>query len=204
MEKKFLNNKIKKNFLNKDFIEWNKDTIDYLVMLISINKFSKYHNILFLLLNDYIIWYKNKQNEDKELYTLDELIKIKNDLYLILYKELEHKDRIYINDFGEDDIIINNYFTLENIVYFIFFIIGILILRNILLPFNNNLHNGNNTMNLSKNSGYKEIIENNRNFSVDSSLFSGLFTKENLTKIDLLNNPIVNNISFINTEQLFL
>ena len=75
MEKKFLNNKIKKNFLNKDFIEWNKDTIDYLVMLISINKFSKYHNILFLLLNDYIIWYKNKQNEDKELYTLDELIK---------------------------------------------------------------------------------------------------------------------------------
>jgi hypothetical protein len=192
MEKKFLNNKIKKNFLNKDFIEWNKDTIDYLVMLISINKFSKYHNILFLLLNDYIIWYKNKQNEDKELYTLDELIKIKNDLYLILYKELEHKDRIYINDFGEDDIIINNYFTLENIAYFIFFIIGILILRNILLPFNNNLHNGNNTMNLSKNSGYKEIIENNRNFSVDSSLFSGLFTKENLTKIDLLNNPIVN------------
>lgn len=232
MEKQFINKRIKKNFMNKDFSEWNKDTIDYLVMLISINKFNKYHNVLFILLNDYIFWYKNdrinlskevvdniesssKENKDKDLsknsssklYTLEELINIKNELYLILYKDdlsseslltvndNLNKNREYINDFGDDDIIIDNYFTIENIFYFIFLILGLFILKNLftLLNNNNNHHDYLNNINETIYSG-KSFIDKDRNLNncLNYPIFSGENLIEKISKIDLLNNPIIN------------
>jgi hypothetical protein len=226
MEKQFINKRIKKNFMNKDFSEWNKDTIDYLVMLISINKFNTYHNVLFILLNDYIFWYKNdkinlskdvvnnpesKENKEKELpsklYTLEELINIKNELYLILYKDNLsseslltvddnlYKNREYINDFGDDDIIIDNYFTIENVFYFIFLILGLFILKNLFTLLNNNNYNNHlNNINETIYSG-KSFIDNrerNLNNCLNSSIFSGENVIEKISKIDLLNNPIIN------------
>jgi hypothetical protein len=245
MENQFIKNSIKKNFIKKNFKEWNKDTIDYLIMITSINKFSKYHNILFLLLNEYVIWYKNNKDTNNlytldeltkiNLYTLDELTKIKSDLYLILYNNndylktindnninndnnninndinndindinnnnifkndnLYNTSRVYINDFGEDDIIINNYFKLENIMYVIFFIIGVIILKNLFLILNYNPTSHNNVKNMNelpKSSIFSGINLNEdlfKNLNISNSNDNFM---EKINKIDLLNNPIIN------------
>ena len=219
MEKEFLKNNIEKNFIHKNFEEWNKHTIDYLVMLISINKFCKYHDILFLLLNDYIIWYDNNDEIKKydKLYSLDELTKIKSDLYLLLYNAnsntmnlLEHsvdkelfsevltkentitdsyKERVYINDFGEDDIIINNYFTLDNLLYVIFFIMGILILKYLFYILNNNdpIKNYNEYgINLN------DTIFKKQKTNICDLLKSNACDLLKSNSCDLLNNPIIN------------
>ena len=197
MVKEFLKNNIEKNFINKNFEEWNKHTIDYLVMLISINKFCKYHDILFLLLNDYIIWYNNNNEIKKndKLYSIDELNKIKSDLYLILYNAesilkndnikdeniitSSNQERVYINDFGDDDIIINNYFTLDNLLYVIFFIIGMIILKYLFLILNNNPTKNEYKIN---DIPFKNPITNN------FDLLNNAITNN----CDLLNNPIIN------------
>ncbi len=234
MEKKFLKNKINNDFINKDFSEWTKETVDNLVMLINIDEFNKYHNVLFLLLSDYIVWVKtnrykdnidsndnsnddsNDNNDDSNIinnnfYSYEELNYIKNELYDKLYIEKIEKNnnndsnnylnddlnnkfnkntvipiitkREYINDFGDDDIIVNNFLSFENILYFIIFMILLLIIRYLFSLFTySNIHNK---------YDYEHYYNTHSNFNSNSNINSNSNTNNSHKVTDIFNNPIV-------------
>ena len=75
----YLQNEIKNNLINKDFIDWNKDSI-YLLLSVYENKESEYKDfqkINLILLDRYIVWYKKVQNKiiinSYEQYSLEDL-----------------------------------------------------------------------------------------------------------------------------------
>lgn len=184
MEKKFLQKKIKEYFINKPFQEWNKETIDYLVMLININDYQEYHNMLFLLLNDYLLWIKNNisidsDSDETNKYSYNDLLKIKNDLHDKLYKVVEQNNRIYINDFGDDDIIQYNLFTTENLLYFIFFMLCLLVIRFLFSLVSHHDYNYNSYEHLSK---YVPIVEHTHHIPTPSP--------PKTTKSNIINNVV--------------
>ncbi len=181
MEKKFLQKKIKEYFINKKFQEWNKETVDYLLMLIKINEYKEYHNMLFLLLNDYLLWLKNNNNDINntddindtnsiDKYTYEDVLNFKNDLHDKLYNQViekdDNRDRIYINDFGDDDIIEYNYFSAENILYFIFFMLCLLVIRFLFSLINHHNYDYNSYEHYSK---FIPIIEHHNSHITPSS-----------------------------------
>jgi hypothetical protein len=72
MEKEYLEKKIKSELVNKDFKEWCKESIEFLVSVFQFESCNSFFTINLLLLKDYISWSKKNNNDDKEE---------KNDIY---------------------------------------------------------------------------------------------------------------------------
>jgi hypothetical protein len=122
MEKEYIENKIKKELFEKDFAIWNKETIKFILHIFDLHNYHQYFNMLLLILNDYIIWYKNNDtiNDtiiEHDMYNIDDLINI----YEIIKKDmninnsyigtLENKKEIEIETIKhneEDNILDNN------------------------------------------------------------------------------------------------
>lgn len=124
MEKKYIQNKLKKELLNKEFKFWNYDTIDFLIYIYDFDEYYLYYNMNLLLLEDYIKWYEENSSEiNINMYSLEKLCqlrdKIKNDLNISnCYKNfLNNKNIKYESIFD------NIYFMFIFILIIVFIII---------------------------------------------------------------------------------
>lgn len=92
MEKEYLEKKIKDDLINKDFKDWCKDSVDFLVSVYQFEKCNSFFTINLLLLKDYISWLKkNNVEQNDNIYTLDTL----NKLYTTIKKNI--KNNIFEN-----------------------------------------------------------------------------------------------------------
>ena len=67
--------KIKEDLINKEFKDWDKTSINFLISIFEFEKYNNIYNVNLLLLNNYIIWYKKTyNNENKEnMYKIENL-----------------------------------------------------------------------------------------------------------------------------------
>lgn len=87
MEKEYLEKKIKDDLINKDFKDWCKDSVDFLVSVYQFEKCNSFFTINLLLLKDYISWLKKNNIETNDnVYTLDTL----NKLYTTIKKNIQN------------------------------------------------------------------------------------------------------------------
>ena len=107
MELEYLEKKIKKNLVKKNFRKWNKKSIHFLVSIYENEKYKEFYDFNLILLDDYIIWYK-KNSYINDQYSLDKLIDlyclISNNVYKNIYtnyipfledRELTKKDSFW-------------------------------------------------------------------------------------------------------------
>ena len=157
---------IKKNLIDKDFIKWNKESINLLVSIFEYNEYKELYNSNLELLDKYIIWMKDNnfdKFEFKNRYSYDILVElytlIKRDLYYdIKYnyiKQLNNFEQYSnkninsfeqysnknINSFEQNS---NNLYIYDYIL-FIIFVIGLIIIIIIRLIYyyyknNNNIY----------------------------------------------------------------
>jgi hypothetical protein len=159
MENKYIEKKIKKEFIKKDFANWDKNSIDLLILMLQLTDYKKYHNMLFLLLNDYIIWLNNNKII-KDNYSINEL----NDLKDGIFKELYYSNNDKNIEIYEYDSIIN----IDNISYAILLTILSIIFKYIFsLLFNSNTKVDNNVLNnnvLNNSLLNNNVLNNDKNF----------------------------------------
>jgi len=66
---------IKKELINKEFKNWNKSSINFLISIFEFEKYNHLYNINLMLLDNYIKWYKKEYNgENNEImYKIENL-----------------------------------------------------------------------------------------------------------------------------------
>lgn len=74
MEEKYIQKRIKKELLKKDFNEWNKESIQLLISVYKYDKYKKFYESNLLLLDNFIKWYK--KNKIVDMFSLDKLIQL--------------------------------------------------------------------------------------------------------------------------------
>ena len=74
MEEKYIQKRIKRELLKKDFNEWNKESIQFLVSVYKYDKYKKFYESNLLLLDNFIKWYK--KNKIIDMFSLDKLIQL--------------------------------------------------------------------------------------------------------------------------------
>jgi predicted XRE-type DNA-binding protein len=104
----YLEKEIKNNLINKDFIDWNKDSI-YLLLSVYENKepeYKDFQKINLVLLDRYISWYK----------------KVQNRIIINSYEQYSLEDLEYISSLIKYDIIPQNYnkilYKMQNIPFY--------------------------------------------------------------------------------------
>lgn len=93
IEIEYIEKKIKNELIDKDFNDWNKESILFLSSIFEFKKYSKLYDLNLILLNDYIKWYQKKfdNNETIEkMYNIELLKKLYN-----LIKEDIHYNENY-------------------------------------------------------------------------------------------------------------
>ena len=67
--------KIKKDLINKEFKDWDKTSINFLISIFEFEKYNSIYNVNLLLLNDYIRWYKKTYNgeNNEKMYKIENL-----------------------------------------------------------------------------------------------------------------------------------
>jgi hypothetical protein len=86
MEREYLEKKIKSELINKEFKEWCKESIEFLVSIFQFESCHSFFTVNLLLLKNYISWLKKNNNfEDNEIYDLETL----NSLYKTIKKNIE-------------------------------------------------------------------------------------------------------------------
>jgi hypothetical protein len=199
MEIEFIENKIKNEILNNKFEDWNKNTIDLIISIFEINIYYKYYHIIYITLNDYIKWYQKNDKFKNEIYNLDKLIilrdNIKKDLNITdYYKNLDNN--INIIDEEYDYCFIN----ITNITYAIILTLLFIIFKYLLSfifscdKYYNNFierNNSNNILNNNLNNNQNNNTQNNNiKNNTDNLTYDINGCKLSLPN-DLLNNPII-------------
>jgi hypothetical protein len=72
MEIEYIEKKIRDNLINKDFEEWNRESIDFLLSIYS-NQYQSFYKINLLLLEDYIRWYSKNKDKEIDNYSLENI-----------------------------------------------------------------------------------------------------------------------------------
>jgi hypothetical protein len=98
-ELKYLEKKIKKKLIKKNFSKWNKESICLLISIFENSKYKELYDLNLILFDDYINWYK-KNTYISDQYSLEKLIDlyclIKTNTYKNIYisydKFLENKE----------------------------------------------------------------------------------------------------------------
>jgi len=99
---KYLEKKIKKSLVKKQFINWNKESIKFLISIYEYPEYDQLYDFNLNLLDNYINWYK-KNSYISNQYSLEKMI----DLYCLINSNLYRG--IYINyDNFIDNISIEN------------------------------------------------------------------------------------------------
>lgn len=126
MEKKYIEDRIKIELLNKEFKDWTYETIDFLVYIYDFDQYQPYYNMNLLLLEDYIKWYQENSTElNNQIYSLEKLhqlsTQIKKDLNVSNYYKnfLNNNIKEKINNSIFDNI----YFVFLIILMFVFLVI---------------------------------------------------------------------------------
>jgi hypothetical protein len=122
MEKRYIENKIKSELLEKKFNDWTFETIDFLIYIYDFDEYYSYYNMNLLLLEDYIKWYEQNSTEiNNKMYSLEKLyqlvIEIKKNLNVSNY----YKNYLNNNDIKENTNNTNN--SIFDNMYFLFFIV---------------------------------------------------------------------------------
>jgi len=79
--------KIKEDLINKEFKDWDKRSINFLISIFEFEKYNTIYNVNLLLLDNYIKWYKKEKNKEKneKMYKIENLeyiyILINNKIY---------------------------------------------------------------------------------------------------------------------------
>jgi hypothetical protein len=91
MEIEYIEKKIRDNLINKDFEEWNKESIDFLLSIFS-NNYQSFYKINLLLLEDYIRWYSRK-NIEIDNYSLEDI----QFQYNLINKKLDEDEGTFLS-----------------------------------------------------------------------------------------------------------
>ena len=117
MENKYIKKRIKKELLKKPFDEWNKESIIFLTYIYKFPKYNKFYDANLILLDNYIKWYKIKENNHcvkNNMYNINKLIK----LYIMIkedtYNDLNYDYAYFLNDSDKNNIICDLYYYLFN------------------------------------------------------------------------------------------
>ena len=75
MEEVSIQQKIKEDLINKEFKDWDKTSINFLISIFEFEKYNSIYNPNLLLLDNYIKWYKKEYNEEirQNMYKIENL-----------------------------------------------------------------------------------------------------------------------------------
>ena len=97
MEIAYLENKIKNELLNKEFKDWNKESIVSLVSVFQYSQCKQLYTINLILLDDYIKWIKkNTESNITSQYSLEKLVELQKLINSDLYNNQNYNYEYYL------------------------------------------------------------------------------------------------------------
>lgn len=94
MEEEYIQKKIKDKLINVEFKNWNKESINFLLSIFEFEKYSSLYSVNLMLLDDYILWYKDNTDSKFNMYELDKL----RNIYCVLNEDIYYNVHYnYIN-----------------------------------------------------------------------------------------------------------
>jgi len=97
MEIAYLENKIKNELLNKEFKDWNKESIVTLVSVFQYCQCKQLYTINLILLDDYIKWIKkNTESNITNQYSLEKLVELQKLINSDLYNNQNYNYEYYL------------------------------------------------------------------------------------------------------------
>ena len=169
--------------LFNDYIAWyrNAEYVKNDSHIYTLDELDKINYDLYLILYNnhnyrYLFKHSNKSVEyinNNSIEHINNKLIDKNNTYISTHKPIHtytEKNRDYINDFGNDDIVLDNYINIDTIMFFIFFLIGFLIM----VKFISSIYNNSNKIPSSPSINLNSILSGTNSNS------------------DILNNPLVN------------
>ncbi len=112
MEIEYSKKKIRDELLNKEFDEWNKDSIITLISIFQYSQCKELYTISLMLLDDYIKWYNNTK-ELLDQYPVKKLI----DLQKLIKDDLYHNEHYNYESYLNEEVNIKNEYKEEYSCY---------------------------------------------------------------------------------------
>ena len=119
IEIEYIEKKIKKELIDNDFNNWNKESILFLSSIFEFKKYNKLYDLNLILLNDYIKWYeKNTEQKIESMYNIELLKK----LYILIKEDILYNEHYNYENFLNENKIENisnnkNYYTIFDYFY---------------------------------------------------------------------------------------